>query len=56
MLQTIFNNRKNQKWIFASIFASLLLISFGVYFFGILDPNQVVLFIPSDNIPPTRLI
>lgn len=50
MLQKIFNNRKNQKW----IFASLLLISFGFYFFGILDPNQVVLSVAPENTPPTR--
>ncbi|WP_338812680.1 hypothetical protein V9L05_15050 [Bernardetia sp. Wsw4-3y2] len=50
MLQTIFNNRKNQKW----IFASLLLISIGFYFFGVLDHDQIVLFIASENTPPTR--
>ncbi|WP_338764491.1 hypothetical protein WAF17_21990 [Bernardetia sp. ABR2-2B] len=50
MLKKIFNNRKNQKW----IFSSLLLVSIGLYFFGVLDPNQVILSVASEGTPPTR--
>ena len=50
MREKIFNNWRNQKW----IFTSLLLISIGIYFFGIFDANQVVLSVASENAPPTR--
>ncbi|WP_291727064.1 hypothetical protein [Bernardetia sp.] len=50
MLEKIFNNWRNQKW----MFISLLLTSIGIYFFGIFDPNQVVLSVASENTPPTR--
>ncbi len=48
MLQIIFNNQKNQKWIFASL---LLLISLPIYLFVFFGSNQVALSVASD---PTR--
>lgn len=48
MLETIL--KKNQKW----IFASLLLLFFGFYFFPVFDANQIILSVAPENTPPTR--